>query len=203
MPPYSKRNQLARKKKIVCKYGGCKIKVAHNQKYCALHSKRGIKSKSGSRLSAEAQFKFAKTAFQLMVRLRDANSEGFVRCCSCSRTMNWKSCDGGHYFPAHRRATCFDSPNVNGQCKVCNLNMNDPKVLNSYTNFMRSKYGSKTLSNLEIKSRMDSGYDAYSFQLIRFKACLEAEKLHLEKFGTELDHNIIRKPDYVKFKAKL
>lgn len=138
-----------------------------------------------------------------MIRIRDANENGIINCCSCNKRTLWKHVDAGHFLPAHRRATCFNEKNVHGQCKPCNLNMNDPCVLAPYTKFMVDNYGQKTVDQMMILSRMKSGYDAHSLQQIGFESLYAAEKMHLEKFGNELVHRLVDVKKYKNWKNKL
>ena len=205
---YSKRDQLRINHRNICAKFGCKVKISEDKKYCALHEakpKRKTKKRSGvkklSKRTYPKEFREAKAAFQLWVRLRAADSDGNCVCISCSKVMKWngKNCNGGHLFPAKRGATCFDETNVNAQCVGCNKNMDNPTVLHSYVQWYILKHGKRAFNNLERKSRMTIKRTALDMKAIRFKYTLLAEKLHFKLFNVNLEHTLTRKRDYQKW----
>ena len=88
----------------------------------------------------------AKEAFQLYVRLRDADKKGLCRCCTCHTIVHYKECDGGHFIRAHNMAVCFDERNVHAQCKQCNYYAGGQ--WERYIIFMQNKYGQKVIDEL-------------------------------------------------------
>jgi hypothetical protein len=62
--------------------------------------------------------------FSEYIRLRDADSQGYVWCVTCGKPHYWS--DGhqvncGHFIPRGRKATRFDERNCHGQCVQCNM----------------------------------------------------------------------------------
>lgn len=203
---YPKSKSLKRAPRNECSRRGCHVRVKKGVKYCALHSvaKKRKKTKTRSiRPEKKIEFKKAKAAFQLFIRLRDSNDIGKVKCCSCQKSYRWNRVDAGHYYPAKNRNTCFEENNVHGQCKACNMSMDDPLTLNGYTNFLIEKIGKDALQMMGYRSKKTSRFDAWAYRAIRHDSLYRAEKLHLQKFGSELEHHLLKAKDYKLYKENL
>ena len=75
--------------------------------------------------------------FSLYIRLRDADGEGFIKCCECGKRMWWKESTCGHFVKRSHRTLRWDERNCHAQCAPCNgedLNLR-------YADFMVAKYG--------------------------------------------------------------
>lgn len=60
--------------------------------------------------------------FSLFIRLRDADENGLVRCCTCGKIARWRG-DGmqaGHFVGRQHWGTRYNEKNVNTQCSGCN-----------------------------------------------------------------------------------
>ena len=95
--------------------------------------------------------KRATTAFQLYVRLRDSDVNGFGKCCTCSKIVHYKKADAGHWITRGDSSVLFDEVNTNLQCKQCNWRRNLHHV---YRTFLVEKYGKDAVEKLEQKARM-------------------------------------------------
>jgi len=58
--------------------------------------------------------------FSEYIRLRDADDEGFVVCCTCGVIKHYTKVDCGHFQSRRHMATRWDEINVSTQCKSCN-----------------------------------------------------------------------------------
>lgn len=96
--------------------------------------------------------KLAKTEFQKYIRMRDADSNGYVTCCTCGKKMKWNECDGGHFIPSTYLATCFNEENCHAQCCRCNNWLEGSRE--EYFVFMEKKYGRGTVDSL-LQSKHD------------------------------------------------
>jgi len=58
--------------------------------------------------------------FQLYIRLRDTNNEGYGSCCSCNKPLHYKEGNAGHFQPRQYRGIRWHEDNVHLQCVYCN-----------------------------------------------------------------------------------
>lgn len=58
----------------------------------------------------------------LIVRMKDADAEGFGRCYTCSVRLPWKELQAGHYVSRKNMFLRFDFRNLRKQCANCNCN---------------------------------------------------------------------------------
>lgn len=88
-------------------------------------------------------------ALSKYARLRDAVSrkEGWGYCCSCSKIVQIKYADGGHFIGRGKGGSSgvrFDERNVHLQCKQCNLSHETV----CYKKYMLDRYGQKVIDEL-------------------------------------------------------
>jgi 5-methylcytosine-specific restriction endonuclease McrA len=84
--------------------------------------------------------------FSRYIRLRDAVN-GYVKCCTCGTTKNWKEMQAGHFIPrAQGNAVYFDERNVHPQCFRCNVNLGGNG--SEYYPYMLERYGQETIEEL-------------------------------------------------------
>lgn len=60
--------------------------------------------------------------FSIFIRLRDADENGYVKCCTCGKMARWRG-DGmqaGHFVGRQHWGTRYNEKNVNTQCGGCN-----------------------------------------------------------------------------------
>lgn len=59
--------------------------------------------------------------FSEFIRLRDSDSNGMVRCCTCEKPHHWQEVDNGHGITRGDYSTRWEEHNCMAQCKRCNL----------------------------------------------------------------------------------
>jgi len=93
--------------------------------------------------------------FSIYIRLRDADQNGYIICCSCGKRVFWRDADAGHFIGRKIRATRYDERNVHAQDRYCNRFCNRFLDGNSagYARFLIAKYGVKILETLDLDSR--------------------------------------------------
>lgn len=87
------------------------------------------------------------TLFSKYIRLRDADTSGYVKCISCERKLHWKDMHAGHYWAKSLGTSIyFDEQNVHAQCPGCNLfkHGNQPE----YAIALTKRYGPAVLDEL-------------------------------------------------------
>jgi hypothetical protein len=91
----------------------------------------------------------------VIVRLRDADAEGFVSCCTCGVRKHWRRVDAGHFLDGRTNGTLFDLRGIHPQCKPCNGNLKqapkDTKI--RYEAFMLERYGREVVDELRALAR--------------------------------------------------
>lgn len=102
-----------------------------------------IKTKSLAKLVDEVACQL-----QRLVRLKAANDQGMIKCCSCHRWYHWKEMDGGHYISRKYTSTKIMEENINSQCKSCN-GWGDASTGHQYYIFMVDMYGKDFVEKLE------------------------------------------------------
>ena len=86
--------------------------------------------------------------FSEYIRRRDADSSGYVSCCSCGCRKHWKLMQAGHYRPrTDGLATFFLEKNVHAQCPQCNKWKRGN--LAPYSIYLRQRYGEQILEELD------------------------------------------------------
>lgn len=58
--------------------------------------------------------------FSRYIRLKDADSRGYVSCYTCGNIGHWKDYDCGHFIPRGNMYTRFSESNCRPQCRSCN-----------------------------------------------------------------------------------
>jgi len=146
--------------------------------------KKKPKKKSEPKKSRSARDK-AKDACQKYCRLRDADKWGRVVCITCNKVVIWnKNCDGSHYRPASKNATCFDERNVNGSCKMCNkYGMQLQEVIERYAVNLDQKWGPGTAEEIKIKSHMEKYFSDFEYEQIERYYKDKFEKLKEERLA--------------------
>jgi len=96
--------------------------------------------------------KKADKLFSKFVRLKAADTNGYVQCVTCGKVMPWnKGCHAGHFIVRQWVRTRFFLLNVYPQCCHCNLFLNG-----NYENFypyLLDKIGQDGIDRLKRMSR--------------------------------------------------
>jgi len=91
------------------------------------------------------------TQFSLFVRLRDADENGYIICCTSGRRVHYKDADAGHFIGRRHLATKFDERNVHAQSR--NDNRFNGGRQYEFSLFIDRKYGKGTADKLLVASR--------------------------------------------------
>jgi len=89
-------------------------------------------------------------AFQRLVRMLEADSNGNCTCVTCGKVKRWDAADmnAGHFVSRSRHATVFHFINCHPQCAACNKH----KAGNAarYEAYMLGRYGRNVVDELKI-----------------------------------------------------
>lgn len=95
---------------------------------------------------------------QKLVRLKAADSEGYITCITCGEKKHWKNADGAHYISRTWTATKIDETNIHASCKRCNM-LDDVFVRDAYTEYMNDMYGKDYVQDLKDRARKPHKHD--------------------------------------------
>ena len=87
--------------------------------------------------------------FSEFIRRRDAGKDGYIKCISCGKIVQWKESDCGHYINRSHNSTRYDEINCNAQCRSCNRF--DEGNQQGYRRGLIKKYGEQATDMLEVK----------------------------------------------------
>jgi len=116
--------------------------------------------------------------FQLYVRLRDSDSNGFGNCCSCGKNVHYKEADGGHFISRGYLCTLFNERNVHLQCKRCNLMGGNAS---GYALFMLDRYGQEVIEELNIEKNKPTKYSKAFYEMFIEEFKQKIKELEEEK----------------------
>lgn len=137
-------------------------KVAYGRKEIADYSKSQIK-------------KDLNTIFCAYIRMRDADSEGMVKCISSQRPLHWSHADAGHFIPRSvAPALIFHPDNVHAQSKIDNWHEGNRL---EYRKNLVSKIGLKKVEEMEILQHQKSGLGIFEYRLLLLQ--------YIEKFEVQ------------------
>lgn len=118
--------------------------------------------------------------FSKMIRLRDADENGFCKCFTCYARGHWKCFQAGHFVKRNRLAVKFHKKNVHAQCVSCNRWQKGNEGI--YAVNLDKRYGAGTAEMLVDLGRTRGaklGRDWYEYHIGIFKT--EANLLLREK----------------------
>ena len=117
--------------------------------------------------------------FSKYIRLRDADGNGEIRCCSCGKPVFWKESDAGHFIPRKHRKTRYHEKNVWAQCRACNrFDDGNPA---GYAKFLVEKFGLQILDDLLKVSRGSTRWTQFEINNMRDKFKQRAKDLANQK----------------------
>lgn len=58
--------------------------------------------------------------FSQLIRLKEADEHGMVKCYTCDDIKHWKHIQCGHFIPRAHMPTRFSEKNCRPECKTCN-----------------------------------------------------------------------------------
>jgi len=113
------------------------------------------------------------------VRLRDADENGDVTCCSCGKSVFWKEADAGHFVPRQNKATRYHEKNVFGQCRSCNRFFNGNPA--GYSRFLVQRFGFEILDTLILAGHQVKKWTQFEIDNQRDYYKKQAKQLSNEK----------------------
>lgn len=120
--------------------------------------------------------------FSKVMRMRNADESGNVKCITCPQIYHWTQMDAGHCIAKSLgMAIYFDERNVRAQCKSCNLAHKGRQ--HEYVLALEKEYGPDIFEELTKQQRN-----------IRQIKAWEYEEL-IEKYELELKNLMSRQPD--------
>jgi len=110
-----------------------------------------VKSKTISQLH-----KILWKAFSEYIRRKNADRNGYVRCCSCGQIHQWKNVDCGHYISRSFLTVRYDEMNCAPQCKGCNAFRQGNPI--EFRKHLIDRYGEKAVLDLEGRKNYPAGF---------------------------------------------
>ena len=101
----------------------------------------------------------ALTTLQKMVRLRDADNNGYCKCVTCGCVRRWnEGMQGGHFIAKGKGGTnewALDERNVHPQCAECNsFGMKFHNKQARYTMYMIRRYGPELVDMMTLQNKV-------------------------------------------------
>lgn len=122
--------------------------------------------------------------FSIYIRLRDADENGYVKCCTCGKMARWRG-DGmqaGHFVGRQHWGTRYNEKNVNTQCSGCNGPYGAGQQA-KHAIYIDKKYGKGTAELLE-GTRNGKKYTHVEMEILYCDLRIRAEKLAKQKGQT-------------------
>ena len=107
------------------------------------------------------------------IRLRDADTNGYVKCITCGESHHWTEVDAGHFVSRNRLIHRYKDTNVNGQCRRCNRFCGGEQYLHGKA--IDEKYGEGTAMRLE-----SSRHEITKMSILDYEALIDSLKLKVE-----------------------
>ena len=104
-----------------------------------MHNKKTVKKKKVVPINSLKKKLWA--LFSLFIRLRDADVDGNIRCCTTGNVYPWYKSQAGHYHSQRGNpALIFEEKNVHAQSPIANK-LQKNNITWDYTEFMIQRYG--------------------------------------------------------------
>jgi hypothetical protein len=122
-------NSTIRPKLGICPRCGGTKKVPLTSGLCNTHYWESRRVKSIDKLNARERGEMEPVAiltgdldiiFSQLIRLKEADEHGVVKCFTCDDVKHWKDMQCGHFQPRAHMPTRFSEKNCRPQCKHCN-----------------------------------------------------------------------------------
>ncbi len=84
--------------------------------------------------------------FSTYIRMKYADENGNVKCCTCPKIDHWKHMQAGHYISRTWMYLRFDERNVHPQCPTCNEFLQGNSM--EYGAYIIEKYGAEGIWDL-------------------------------------------------------
>jgi hypothetical protein len=122
-------NSTIRIKTGICSKCGGTNKVPVTAGLCQTHYREQMNSKSIQRASAKERGELEPVKiltddldiiFSQLIRLKEADNNGMVKCFTCDEVKHYKDMQCGHFVKRGHMGTRFSEKNCRPQCKDCN-----------------------------------------------------------------------------------
>lgn len=122
-------NSTIRIRKGICPKCGGTNKVPLTAGLCHTHYWESRRSVSVERLNAKERGELEPVAiltddldiiFSQLIRLKEADEFGMVKCFTCDEVKHWKQMQCSHFMPRAHMPTRFSEKNCRPACKKCN-----------------------------------------------------------------------------------
>ena len=104
--------------------------------------------------------------FSLFIRQRDADGNGYCKCCTCGKLKSWRYLDCGHFIGRQHSGTRYDEKNSNAQCKECNNKDWNQGEQFLHGRYIDNKYGLGTADKLNTLSKMECNRGWFDYSVI-------------------------------------
>lgn len=102
--------------------------------------------------------------FSKKVRMRDADENGNVQCCTCGKWFHWKQVDCGHFQSRRHLSVRWEEKNTGPQCKSCN--MFNQGVQYKFGKYLDKRWGEGTADLMVIRAQNTSKLTVFELQQI-------------------------------------
>ena len=96
--------------------------------------------------TAVSRYRYADEAFSKLVRFKNANHQGYIRCITCRKIEPPEDVDAGHYISRSIIPLRYSEINVHPQCRKCNRFNEGMK--DEYALALIKEYGADILEEL-------------------------------------------------------
>jgi hypothetical protein len=120
-------------------------------------------------------------AFSDVIRLRDADENGMVKCITCGDEYHWTLITCGHFVKRGNMATRYNLKACGPQCGLCN-STHDGKE-DEHAAYIDRTYGEGTAESLRKIGREEKHYAEFELQGMLEELRKEVKNLKIEKFG--------------------
>lgn len=117
------------------------------------------KRKSVSKLRKEAW-----TVFARLVKLRNADDQGYCHCFTCGKKLMWndRQMHAGHFMSRRHNATLYNTKNVQPQCSYCNMFCGGEQY--EFGLKLNEKYGPDTADELTVLSKQTKQFTTFELE---------------------------------------
>lgn len=117
--------------------------------------------------------------FSTYIRLRDADTNGNIRCATSGRVCHWSDSDAGHFISRRHMATKYDERNVHAQSRHDNRFQAGRQY--EFGLYIDQKYGAGTATALLVASRQLSKLGTFEIKALTKYYKEQVELLKKEK----------------------
>lgn len=120
--------------------------------------------------------------FSLLMRAKEANYAGLVKCCTCPKLMPWKGTGEAHW--GHWQSRGFNSTRwnpINGgvQCRECNTYLEGRKA--DMERYLIGRYGEADVRKVEAFSRLSVKYSEFELNQMALQFREELKQIVKDK----------------------